>query len=160
MHGNRRLAAITNTLAIAVVLAVFSGPLAGPADAGENKVVELQVMTTPTGQFVITVDPAYAKIWRNKPDKPKKINWKTIDNSPYEELFWELRYDPSKGGGTADYFGDVDIECGQTAIKVQPDKKPDYPNAEWPYSVTVYVCADGVKGKELAAVDPRIIWKD
>jgi len=74
--------------------------------------------------------------------------------------FWEIRYDPSKGGGTADYFGDVDIECGKNEIKVQPDKKPDFPNAEWPYSITVYACADGVKAQKIASVDPRIIWND
>jgi hypothetical protein len=160
MHGNRRLAALTYPFVIAIVLGFFSGPFAGSACAGEYKYVGLEIMTDPVGRQVITVDPAYAKIWRNKPDKPKKINWKTTNNSPYEDLFWEIRYDPSKGGGTADYFGDVDIECGQAAIKVQPDKTPDFPNAEWPYSVTVFVCVDGVKGKELATVDPRIIWND
>ena len=98
--------------------------------------------------------------WRNKPNKPKKVEWTTVNTTRYPELFWELRYDPSKGGGTADYFGDVDIECGVANIKVQPDKKPDFPNAQWPYSVTAYACADGVKAQEVATVDPRIVWKD
>jgi hypothetical protein len=160
MHGNRRFVALTNTLAIAVVLAVFSGPFAGPAQAGEYKFIEIDVHTDLAGQLVIMVDPVNAKIWRNKPDKPKKIRWKTHNDSPYDEVFWELRYDPSKGGGTADYFGDVDIECGQTEIKVQPDKKPDFPKAEWPYSITVYACDDGVKAQEIATTDPRIIWND
>ena len=160
MHGDRRFAAITHTLVIAGVLAFFSGGFAGPAHAADKKDVRLHVMTSRTELIYVTVDPVYAKIWRNKPDKPKKVNWMTVNNSPFEELFWELRYDPSKGGSSANYFGDVDIECGETQKKVQPDKKPDIPNAEWPYSVTVYKCADGVKGSKLAEVDPRIIWKD
>ena len=40
------------------------------------------------------------------------------------------------------------------------DKKPDFPEAEWPYSITVYACIDGAKAQKIAAVDPRIIWKD
>ena len=100
---------------------------------------------------VVKVQPRDAKIWRNTPDKPKKVNW-WIDQQHLvrSELFWELRYDPDKGGGTENYFGDVDIECGETAIKVQPDKKPDFPYAQWPYSVTVYACVDGTKGEKLA----------
>jgi hypothetical protein len=76
------------------------------------------------------------------------------------ELFWELRYDPDKGGGSADDFGEVDIACGGAGTKVQPDKKPDFPYAQWPYSVTVYACAEGAKGQQLANGDPRIVWKD
>ena len=160
MHGNRRFTAVRYTLAAAVVLAVFSGALAGSAHAGDNKLVRLKLLTEPTGRPIIMVDPPNARIWRNKPDKPKKINWSTFNYSPYDELFWELRYDPSKGGGTANYFGDVDIECGESEIKVQPDKKPDVPNAEWPYSITAYACADGVKAQKIATIDPRITWRD
>ena len=134
--------------------------MAGFAHAGDNKDVRLRVMTEPSGIQVVTVVPLHAKIWRNKPNKPKKINWKTVNESPYGEIFWEIRYDPSKGGGTADYFGDVDIECGKTEIKVQPDKKPDFPNAEWPYVVTVYACVNGAKAQKLGTIDPRIIWND
>ena len=160
MHRDRRLAAITYALAIVVVLAVFSGAFAGTAHAADKKDIELTVMTHRTGYIYIMVDPSFAKIWRNKPNKPKKINWTTKNLSPYDELFWELRYDPSKGGSSANYFGDVDIECGETQKKVQPDKKPDIPNAQWPYSVTVYKCIAGSKGQKVATVDPRIIWKD
>jgi len=106
------------------------------------------------------VDPLNTKIGRNNPNKPKKVNWSTFNCSPYDELFWELRYDPSKGGGAANYFGDVDIECGKIEIKVQPYNKPDFPNAEWPYSITVYACADGVKAQKIATIDPRIKWQD
>ena len=42
----------------------------------------------------------------------------------------------------------------------QPDKKPDVPQAEWPYSVAVYSCVDGARGDLLAEVDPRIVWRD
>ena len=52
------------------------------------------------------------------------------------------------------------MQDGQTEIKVQPDKKPDFPKAEWPYSITVYACDDGVKAQEIATTDPRIIWND
>ena len=160
MHRDRRFAPITPALVIAVVLVASGGPMAGFAHAGDDKVVRLEVTTETSGRQVITVNPPHAKIWRNMPNKPKKINWRTFNGSPYDEIFWELRYDPSKGGSSANYFGDVDIECGETQKKVQPDKKPDIPNAQWPYSVTVYKCIAGSKGQKVATVDPRIIWKD
>jgi hypothetical protein len=150
---------IIGALAVAT-MAVLGGPLAGFADAADKNEVELTLAVDSAGKATITVDPEDAQIWRNKPDKPKKVTWKTVNTSSHDQLFWELRYAPDKGGGSADYFGDVDIACGETEIKVQPDKKPDFPYAEWPYSVTVFACADGAKGQELATVDPRIIWKD
>lgn len=134
--------------------------LAGSAEAADQKEVKLTLNVNSSGASTITVDPENTQIWRNKPNKPKKIYWKTVNNSSHAQLFWELRYDPEKGGGTANYFGDVDLECGTTSIKVQPDKKPDFPFAQWPYSVTVYSCVDGSKGQKLAEVDPRIVWKD
>ena len=69
-------------------------------------------------------------------------------------------FDPGKGGGSENYFGDVDLACGESSIKVQPSPKPSIPNAEWPYMVTVYSCADGAKGEYLCMVDPRIKWND
>lgn len=155
-----RLATVVRAISIFAVLIVFDGSLTRSAYAGDAKDVRLWLAFETTGRAVIIVDPSYAKIWRNKPDKPKKVNWDTVNNSQYEELFWELRYDPSKGGASADYFGDVDIVCGETAIKVQPEKKPDFPNAQWPYAVSVYACKNGVKAQKLACVDPRIVWKD
>lgn len=160
MQQRFRFAPVTLALVIAVVLVTSGGPMAGFAHAGENKEVKLVVVTGLDGRQVITAVPPHAKIWRNKPNKPKKITWKTGNNSPYDEIYWELRYDPGKGGGSENYFGDVDIACGETAKKVQPDKKPDFPYAQWPYSVTVYACHDGVKAQEIATIDPRIIWQD
>ncbi|MCW8985538.1 MAG: hypothetical protein OQK55_09360 [Thermoanaerobaculales bacterium] len=144
------------TLALVIAAALFSGS----AQAADKTDVKLTLTVDSAGTATISVDPEDAKIWRNKPDKPKKVYWKTENNSSHDQLFWELRYDPSKGGGTANYFGDVDIKCGETRVKVQPDKKPDFPKAEWPYSITVFACKDGVKAQEIATVDPRIIWQD
>ncbi len=160
MHQRFRFAPITLALVIAVALVASGGPLADFAHADDDTVVRLDVLTDPSGRQQIMARPPNAKIWRNKPDKPKKITWRTVNDSPYDEVFWELRYDPSKGGGTADYFGEVDIECGQSEIKVQPDKKPDIPNAEWPYSITVYACKDGVKAQKIATIDPKVFWQD
>jgi len=155
MQKGHRFAAMTLTVVIVAVL------IAGSAPAADKKTnVQLTLKLTMNGIAYIQVMPRDAKIWRNRPDKPKKINWWTVNYTSYEDLFWEVRYDPSKGGGTADYFGDVDIECGEPEIKVHPYKKPDSPNAQWPYSVTVYACSDGVKAQQLATVDPRIVWND
>ena len=160
MQKDPRFIAITRALVITVVLVAFSSLLAGSAHAADKKDVALELTVDSAGKATISVNPEDAMIWRNKPKKPKKINWKTVNNSPYDETFWELRYDPGKGGGSENYFGDADIECGETAKKVQPDKKPDFPYAQWPYSITVYACVDGAKGEKLAEVDPRIVWKD
>lgn len=154
MQNPLRLATMTLAIVVAALL------IAGSAQAADKKDVKLTLTVDSAGTATISVDPEDATIWRNKPDKPKKVNWKTINKSTYDELFWELRYEPSKGGGTADYFGDVDIACGETERKVQPDKKPDFPYAQWPYSVAVYSCVDGARGAKLAEVDPRIVWKD
>ena len=144
---------------LVVIAAVL---IAGPASTADKKTnIQLTLDQNFNGLPFIKVQPRDAKIWRNKPDKPKKVEWWwTINRTSYSEIFWEIRYDPSKGGGTADYFGEVDIECGQSEIKVQPDKKPDSPKAEWPYSITEYACKDGVKAQKIATIDPRIIWQD
>lgn len=161
MFRDRRFAPITLALTIAVVLVASGGPMAGFAHAGDETIVRLKVMLQPSGRQVIRVDPPRAKIWRDTPDKPKEIYWMTIEGGTYYELFWELRYDPTEGEGSVNYFGDFDIECGKTAITVQPTKEPDVPFAEWPYSVTVYACVDGFKAQELDSVDKMfIIWKD
>ena len=154
MNRNRHISPLTLALIVIAALA------AGSAHAAEKTEVELTLTVDDAGNASIGVDPENAQIWRNKPDKPKKVYWMTVNESSYDELFWELRYDPSKGGGSANYFGDVDIACGKTDIKVQPDRKPDAPYAEWPYSVTVYSCVDGAKGDMLAEIDPRIKWGD
>jgi hypothetical protein len=147
-------------LSLIVAIATVALVATGTAEAADKTDVQLTLMDDGSGALAISVDPENAQIWRNKPDKPKKVYWYTANETSYDELSWELRYDPSKGGGTADYFGAVDIECGKDSIKVQPDKKPDAPHAEWPYSVAVYSCVDGARGDLLAEVDPRIVWKD
>ena len=111
-------------LAIMALAAVIAGlMIAGTAEAADKKDVKLTLTVSSAGTATITVNPEDAKIWRNKPNKPKKVYWQTVNESSHNQLFWELRYDPGKGGGTANYFGDVDIECGKTAIKVQPIEK-------------------------------------
>ena len=161
MYRDHRFATVTRAFVIVAVLVAFSGPFAGSARAADKTDVRLSLEVVGNGVARIRVQPPYAKIWRNKPDKPNKVLWWMVDNkTSYSEICWEFRYDPSKEGATANYFGDVDIKCGETRVKVQPDMKPDSPNAKWPYSITAYACVDGVKGQKIAAVDARIIWKD
>jgi len=156
MKKRLRFATITLTIVIAAVL------IAGSTGAADKKTtIQLRLDENLAERAVIEVQPLDAKIWRNKPDKPKKVEWWWESNvTSFSEIYWEIRYDPSKEGATANYFGDVDIKCGETRVKVQPDKKPDFPKAEWPYSITVFACNDGVKAQEIATVDPRIIWQD
>lgn len=156
MKKRLRFATITLTIVIAAVL------IAGSTGAADKKTtIQLRLDENLAERAVIEVQPLDAKIWRNKPDKPKKVEWWWESNvTSFSEIYWEIRYDPSKEGATANYFGDVDIKCGETRVKVQPDKKPDFPKAEWPYSITVFACKDGVKAQEIATVDPRIIWQD
>jgi hypothetical protein len=156
MQRTSRFAAVTLIVIFAVVW------IAGPAGADDKKTtIQLVLDEDLSGEPFIEVQPRDAKIWRNKPDKPKKVEWWwETNNTSFPEIFWEIRYDSSKGGATADYFGNVDIGCGETSIKVQPDKKPEIPKAEWPYSITVFACEDGVKAQKIATMDPRIIWQD
>jgi hypothetical protein len=160
MYSKNRVTRITQAVVFVTTLAVFAGPLAGSVSAKDQTEIQLTLTLDRRGDIIVKVNPTEAKIWRKKPDKPKKVYWWTVNTTPFDDLFWELRYDPSKGGGTANYFGDVDIECGVPNIKVQPDKTPDFPNAEWPYAVSVYACVDGEKAQKLGTVDPRIVWRD
>jgi hypothetical protein len=123
MHRGTHFASITLALVVAAVFLAFSGPIAGSAGAADKKTtIQLVLNQNVAGIPTIKVQPRDAKIWRNKPEKPKMVEWWWTDNdTSYSEIFWEIRYDPSKGGGTANYFGDVDIECGKTEIKVQPE---------------------------------------
>jgi hypothetical protein len=147
------------TVAVVIVTALVARPVHA-ADKDKKTNILLTLRVDVTQRTVIKVQPRDAKIWRNTPDKPKKVMWIAINNTTYEEVFWEIRYAPSKGGESANYFGDVNIECGESEIKAQPDKKPEIAHAEWPYSVTAYGCVDGEKAQKLAVLDPRIIWKD
>lgn len=151
----RRMAAAI--LAVACVVLI---PWTDSAEANDAKEVTLEVVTGPSGECTITVSPETAVISRGPNAKIKKVYWVAKPNSDLGELYWELRYDPGKGGGTENYFGDVNLGCGAGSIKVQPNPKPKIPNAEWPYMVTVYRCENGAKGPYLCTVDPRIRWND
>ncbi len=140
-----------------VGLLSFAGVVAADPDAKE---VTLTAVADGAGGCTITVSPETAIISRGARAKIKKVYWVAEPNAELGELYWELRYDPGKGGGSENYFGDVDLACGESSIKVQPKPKPKIPNAEWPYMVTVYSCADGARSEYLCTVDPRIRWND
>jgi len=127
---------------------------------GDSREVTLTAVADGSGGCTITVSPETAIISRGANEKIKKVYWVAAPNPELGELYWEIRYDPGKGGGSENYFGDVNLACGESSIKVQPNPKPKIPNAEWPYMVTVYSCADGAKGPYLCTVDPRIKWND
>jgi len=139
---------------------VMTGAQTAWADPPDAREVTLQLSFDGAGTCVISVNPEVGTIWRGASQKIKKVYWVAPSNSRYPELYWELRWDPDKGGASEDFFGAVDLPCGVNNIKVQPDPKPKIPNAEWPYSVSVYSCADGAKSQHLCTVDPRIRWDD
>lgn len=142
--------------AFAAVL-LLAAPATLHADPPDAKEVTLELSVDAEGYCSITVHPETAVLKKN--GKIKKVYWAALPNDHYPQLFWELRWDPDKGGGSENYFGDVDLSCGEDSIKVQPDK-PKIENAEWPYAVTVFDCVDGVKAEELCTVDPRIRWQN
>ncbi len=139
------------------ILISFAG---GSAADNDSREVTLTAVADGSGGCTITVSPENAIISRGKNAKIKKVYWAAEANSELGELYWEIRYDPGKGGGSENYFGDVNLACGAPSIKVQPKPKPKIPNAEWPYMVTVYRCENGAKGPYLCTVDPRIKWND
>lgn len=139
-------------------LLLMAGAATVSADPPDAKTVTLAVTAGGDGSCSITVDPETAVIQRGDNAKIKKVYWEALPNDQYPELFWELRWDPDKGGASENYFGDVDLACGVENIKVQPDK-PKIENAEWPYAVTVFACVDGMKSEQLCTVDPRIRWE-
>ena len=142
---------------VGVVLSSWTGSVAADSDAKE---VTLTAVADGADGCTITVSPETAIISRGARAKIKKVYWVAEPNAELGELYWELRYDPGKGGGSENYFGDVNLVCGESSIKVQPKPKPKIPNAEWPYMVTVYSCSDGAKSEYLCMVDPRIKWND
>jgi hypothetical protein len=161
MHRKGRFAIVVRVIVGIAVLGAFSGPLAGTAPAGDKSVIKLELDEVGSGYARIRVNPRDAKIWRNNPKKPQQILWWMVKNrSSYSKIMWEFRYDPSKGGGTADFFGDVDLGCGQKEVMARPEKIPEGPNAEWPYSITAYACKDGVKAQKIATIDPKVVWQD
>jgi hypothetical protein len=128
------------------MLSNLSGVLAGSANAGDRKVVRLELKQVSTGAPIIIVNPPHAKIWRKAPGKAQEIRWWMKRNrTSYYEIVWEFRYDPTKKGAAADYFGEVDLGCGETRVDALPKMKPDSPNAEWPYTITAYACHKGKK---------------
>jgi hypothetical protein len=149
---------IVPAIGIAVALVLCAAPAihADPPDARE---VTLTLEMYDDGSCSITVVPEVGVIQRGNSAKIKKVYWAAVPNAEYPQLFWELRWDPDKGGGTEDYFGPVDLACGVDSIKVQPDK-PRIPNAEWPYAVSAYSCVDGQRAEHLCTVDPRIRWEE
>jgi len=161
VYRDHRFAAVTRASVIVAVLVAFCGPFAGSANAGDTKAVRLDLEQGVTGAARVVVNPRDAKIWRNAPGKAQKIRWRMRRNrTSYSQILWEFRYDPSKAGATADYFGDVDLECGGTKVEVPPEIKPDSPNAVWPYTITAYACTNGVKAQKIATFNARIIWRD
>ena len=145
-------------LGAAALCAVLASPPAA-ADPPDARQVNLTLGGDAEAGFTITVDPEAAEIERGNKAKIKKVYWAGVGTEQHPDVYWELRWDPDKGGASENYFGDVDLPCGTASLKVQPDK-PKIPNAQWPYAVTAYSCVDGARGEQLATVDPRIVWKD
>ena len=148
-----------STLLCAAALCALLVSLQAAADPPDAKQVTLALAGDAESGFTITVDPETAEIERGNTAKIKKVYWAGVGTEQHPEVYWELRWDPDKGGGSENYFGDVDLACGVGSLKVQPDK-PKIPNAQWPYAVTAYSCVEGSRGERLASVDPRIVWKD
>jgi hypothetical protein len=139
--------------------AIFAvGPVTVSADPPDAKEVTLQLAVDGDGGCSITVIPEIGVIQHGHNAKIKKVYWVALPNDQHPQLFWELRWDPDKGGASENYFGNVDLACGVDNIKVQPDK-PTIDNAEWPYAVSVFSCVDGAKTEQLCTVDPRIRWE-
>jgi len=155
----KNIASFSLVVAIVGILvsASASNAWADPPDARE---VTLQLTIDDGGNCSITVSPETATISRGQNKKIKKVYWVAPPNNQYPELYWELRWDPDKGGATENFFGDANLACGVNNIKVQPNPKPKKPNAEWPYAVSVYSCSGGEKSQHLCTVDPRIRWDD
>ena len=58
-----------------MAVVAFSSVLAGSANAGDKKVVRLELKQVSTGAPLIVVNPPHAKIWREAPDKAHQIRW-------------------------------------------------------------------------------------
>ena len=161
MHWNHRVALALRVVVAVAVLGVLAGPLADTATAGDNSVIKIALDEVAGGRSMIRVNPRDAKIWRNNPKKPQHILWWMIKNrTSYSELYWEFRFDPAKEGAAEDFFGEVVLGCGEKEVIAQPEKMPETPNAQWPYSITVFACKGGVKAQKLATANPKVIWQD
>ena len=158
MRQKNSVCQLCSTALVIACVALFSW--AGSVAANDAREVTLNAVADGSGGCTISVSPEIAVISRGNQAKIKKVYWVAEPNPEFGELYWEIRYDPGKGGGSDNYFGDINLACGAPSIKVQPKPKPKIPNAEWPYMVTVYRCVDGAKGPYLCTVDPRIKWND
>jgi hypothetical protein len=146
-------------LCAAATVMITAAPAIVSADPPDAREVTLQVAVNADGGCSITVIPEIGVIEHGNNAKIKKVYWVALPNDQHPQLFWELRWDPDKGGASENYFGNVDLACGIDNIKVQPDK-PKIDKAEWPYAVTVFACVDGMKSDQLCTVDPRIRWEN
>ena len=108
----------------------------------------------------INVYPDKPIIWKSSNKKLKGIRWTVIDNQATAdtELAWELRYKPNSTYASGNYFGDLDIDCGDNCIEKKPTK-PNLSKMSWPYSIEVFDCSGGKK-KSLYKMDPRVKWGD
>lgn len=154
--GGRFVLTVAGLLAFSFFLSAGQAQAQTDNDARE---VTLTVTESGPGQCTITVDPDPAHIWRGPNEKIKKVKWVAAPDPEHRELYWELRYKSNSPVASGNYFGDVDLPCGVTQIKKQP-ATPGKAKAAWPYSVTVYLCKDGVKKAKLCRKDPRIQWND
>ena len=142
-----------------LTLAFFLSTGNAQAQDSDAREVTLTLTTSSSGKCKITVDPDPAHIWRGPNEKIKKVKWVAAPDPEHRELYWELRYKGNSPVASGNYFGAVDLPCGVTHVKKQP-ATPGKAKAAWPYSVTVYLCENGVKKTRLCRKDPRIQWND
>jgi hypothetical protein len=161
MRRKNHRAIVVRIIVAVAVLGVFAGPFADTAIASDNSVIKLGLDEVAGGRSMIRVNPRDAKIWRDNPEKSQQILWWMVKNrTSYSEIYWEFRFDASKEGGSKDFFGKVDLGCGEKEVIAEPEITPENSNAVWPYSITVYACRDGVKAQKLATANPKVIWQD
>jgi len=108
----------------------------------------------------IHVYPDKPVIWKAANKKLKGVRWTVIDNPATAgmNLCWELRYKPDSIYATGNYFGDLDIDCGDNCIEKKPTE-PSSSQESWPYSIEVFECKSGTK-TSLYKRDPRVKWAD
>jgi hypothetical protein len=165
LRPRKRCVSIVLFLALIGSSVVSVGPWTGVAEAGDKEsfsLVRLRLSVQRSGMFFVNGAPGHAKLWRQTEGKPAIIRWETWNGSPYEELYWEIRFNSDDAKATENFFGDVDVPCGEDTVDIRVKKKPDVANAEWPYTATVFACQEGAKAVEVASMAKglRIIWKD
>jgi hypothetical protein len=160
--AQRFFSVMTHSFVMVAMAVSFAGLSAFSAEAADETPIRLELrLERGTGRTFVLVVPPKAKIWRSTPDKPRAIYLTGINTTEYVEVALEIRYNDSDKGASADYFGDIDIACGQKgSMIVEPSEIPDAAGAEWPYTVTVYACKDGAKAQVVGTANARIIWAD